>query len=706
MSTSAWSLSVKDGVGLLVLDQPDSDINILTFANLALLDTILDDIAARNDLQALILASAKSRIFIAGADIKEIEIISSEEDAFRKAEQGKAIFKKLENLKIPTVCVINGACLGGGTELALSCRYRVASFSPHVKIGLPEVNLGILPGFGGSIRLPRLIGLLKALPLILTGRQVSAEEALRLGVVDKLFHEKTLLDEAGIFARHPRRFAKRKTPAAWFFEKTPIGRAFVFFKAEKEVLQRTKGHTPAPSLILKLLKETCGRRSDQVFTLESRYFSRLAVTVVSKNLIKAFFLSEQYKKKRWTNSAVLRDGVKKCGVIGAGVMGGGIAQSISARDIPVRVKDVQSTALAGALKEAMSVYRDSLRKRRIKPHEIENKMGLISVGLTAEGLSKCDLVIEAVVEDLSIKQKVFAELSELTGAGTILASNTSSLPVTRMAEGCRHPERILGLHFFNPVSKMPLVEIIRGAQSSDDAIERTVLFARRLGKTPIVVRDCPGFLVNRLLLPYMNEAAYLLSEGFSPSQIDRLVRSFGLPMGPIELIDQVGIDVGVKVAHVLESAFGERMKVSSILQKAKEKGLLGKKSKKGFYSYNGKRKTDTFNALEFGVKPCSKQASPEDALKRMIVVMINEAARCLEEKVIDSSATVDIGMMLGAGFPPFRGGLLRHADSVGLTAILNDLERFQKSVDTARFKPSGFLRHLAAEGRGFYEEVR
>lgn len=696
VTPNPWSFSVKDRIGTLLFNQPDSEVNILTSANLALLDAELDNLAKRRDFDAVVIASAKPRIFIAGADIREIEGIASKEDAFQKAQIGKAIFKKLEDLTVPTVCVINGACLGGGAEVALACRYRVASFSPEVKIGLPEVNLGILPGFGGSVRLPRLIGLLKALPLLLSGRIVSAEEALKLGIVDKLFPEQTLLEEAASFARRPSRKGRRQS---WFLEGTPVGRAIVLSKAEKDVLKKTKGHYPAPLEILKLLRCTAGDCSEGAYRKESEHFSKLALTAVSKNLIQVFFLSEKYKKKRWTSSAVSADGVRRCGVIGAGVMGGGIAQLVSYRDVPVRVKDVQEKALSGALKEASSLYHSALKKRKIKKNEIENKMSLISVGLTTAGLRRCDMIIEAVVEDLGIKQKVFRELSELTGPETILASNTSSLPVTRMAEDCRYPERILGLHFFNPVNRMPLVEVIRAAQSSADAIERTVLFARRLGKTAIVVEDRPGFLVNRLLLPYMNEAAYLLQEGLAPERVDAVAERFGMPMGPVELVDQVGIDVGWKVAHVLEESFGERMKVAAILEKAKQKGFLGKKSGKGFYIYGQKSKAVNPEIVSGGK---NSGVSDEDAEKRMMFVMINEAARCLEEKVVDSAATVDIGMMMGAGFPPFRGGLLRYADSVGAAGIVKDLERFQKTVDTKRFEPCAYLKALAAGKKGFY----
>jgi len=700
----AWSVSVTEGIGNLIFDQPASEVNVLTGDNMKALDAQLDALAARKDLRALLISSPKSRIFIAGADIREIESIHTREDAIAKADMGKAVFKKIEDLPFPTICVINGACLGGGFELALSCRWRVASFSPSVKIGLPEVNLGILPGFGGSIRLPRLLGLMKALPLILTGRICSAEEALKNGIVDALFPELTLAQDAFMFAKKAaegklKRERPKKNWMSRLLEDTPPGRSIVFGKAKKDVIEKTKGQYPAPLQILKLLSKTYNRASKGVWRVESEHFAELGITDISKNLIRVFFLTEKYKKARLTRAAVSSDGVRKCGIVGAGVMGGGIAQLVSYRDIPVRMKDLNEKAVSGALKEAMGIYQKAVARRKLKRHELENKMDLISAGLTNEGLSNCDIILEAVVEDLGIKQKVFAELSNLTGPNTILASNTSSLPVTRMAEACRYPERVVGLHFFNPVSRMPLVEVIRGAKSSDEAVERTVLFARRLGKTAILVEDRPGFLVNRLLLPYMNEAAFLLREGFTSETIDALCENFGMPMGPVELVDQVGIDVGYKVAHILEEAFGERMKVAPILTEAKEKGLLGKKSKKGFYLYDGKRRTANYS---LGMGQGSARVRAEDALKRMLWVMVNEAARCLEEKVVDSAATVDVGMILGTGFPPFRGGLLRYADSVGAAAIVKDLERFQKDTQAMRFEPCAFLRSRAASGGRFH----
>ncbi|HTL46435.1 MAG TPA: 3-hydroxyacyl-CoA dehydrogenase NAD-binding domain-containing protein [Verrucomicrobiae bacterium] len=699
-----WKLTAENGIGILEIDVPDTEVNVLTTEGLTELRDIAGEIAGRSDLRALVIVSAKSRIFIAGADIKEIDGIKTKEDAVAKAEQGKAVFQKIEDLKIPVVCVINGACLGGGYELALSCTARTASFSPNVKIGLPEVNLGILPGFGGSIRLPRLLGLLKAMPLILAGKIVSAQDALKNGMVDKLFPEKTLREDSIAFARSladgakPRR-PRKKDLVTKLFEDTPPGKAYVFSRAEKDVLAKTKGFYPAPLEIIRLLRATYGMNSPQAYKLESDHFANLGTTDVSKNLIKVFFLSEKYKKIRWTPAKVPAWKVKKCGVIGAGVMGGGIAQLVTTRDIPVRVKDLNEKALAGALKEARSIYSGALKRRKIKKHDLENKMGLISVGTTNKGLKNCEILIEAVVEDMGIKQKVFKELSGIGAPDTVLASNTSSLSVTQMASVCKNPERVTGLHFFNPVHRMPLVEVIRAQQSSDEAIEKTVQFARNLGKTVIVVKDAPGFLVNRLLLPYMNEAAFLLQEGMSAETIDRLAEKFGMPMGPIELVDQVGIDVGYKVAHVLHEAFGERMKVAKILEDVKAKGLLGKKSQKGFYVYDGKKKSVN---PEVPAAQKTSGVSEEDAVKRMIYIMINEAARCLDEKVVDGPASVDIGMIMGTGFPPFRGGLLAYADSVGLANVVKDLERFQNSVSRERFEPAPYLAALAKSGKKFF----
>lgn len=704
--SGAWKWTLEDGLGILELDLPGTEVNVLTTENLTELRGILEGLQHQSGVKAMLVTSAKSRFFIAGADIKEIRGISTREDAIRKAEQGKEVFALLEGLKFPTVAVINGACLGGGYELALACTYRTASFSPHVKIGLPEVNLGILPGFGGSIRLPRLLGMLKAMPLILAGKIVSAEDALKNGMVDRLFPEKNLRAESAAFARSAAesgrkgRKPRKKDLMTQFFEETPVGRSIVFRKARKDIAARTKGFYPAPLEILELLSKTRGSASAQAYRLESEHFANLAGTPVSKALIKVFFMSEKYKKHPWTAAAVRPREIRKCGVLGAGVMGGGIAQLITSREIPVRVKDLNEKALGGALKEAAGIYKSALKRKRMKKADADRKMSLISVGVTDQGLGNCDVVIEAVVEDLKIKQKVFHDISSRIPADALLVSNTSSLPVTQMGAVAKNPERVAGLHFFNPVNRMPLVEVIRAEQTTDETLERVIQFARGLGKTVIVTRDAPGFLVNRLLLPYMNEAAYLLEEGLSAESVDRIAENFGMPMGPVELVDQVGIDVGYKVAHILQDAFGERMKVAPILEDVKNRGLLGKKAGRGFYVYQGKKKSIN-PEVKTGTHP--KTVSEDDALKRMIYVMINEAARCLEEKVIDSASTVDIGMIMGTGFPPFRGGLLNYADSVGTSKIAEDLKRFSRESGSCRFSPCPYLENLASQGKGFHD---
>jgi len=702
MST-AWKFHEENGIGILTFDKPDTEINVLSGQHLGEFRDQVTAIAARRDLKGLLITSAKPRIFIAGADINEINGIVTEKDAFEKAEQGKQIFQVLEDLNIPTVCVINGACLGGGYELALACSHRVASFSDNVKIGLPEVNLGILPGFGGSIRLPALVGLTRGLSLILAGKINSAKDALKNGMVDKLFPEKTLFEDALSFARalqgKKSRKPRKKDAMTAFFEDNFIGRGLVFRRARADVAKRTKGFYPAPFEVIHLIEKTYGKISRESYRLESEHFSRLGTTQVSKNLIKLFFMSERYKKLAWTGTKIKTAPVKKVGVIGAGVMGGGIAQLVSNRNIPVRVKDIQDKALGGALREAASIYKSGLKRGKVKKFEMERKMALISTGLTLQGFRTSDMVIEAVVEDLGIKQKVFKELGDLCGSQTVLASNTSSLSVTQMAAAARHPERVVGLHFFNPVHRMPLIEIIRAAQTSNETLERTVQFSRQLGKTVIVVKDAPGFLVNRLLLPYLNEAAYLMESGIPAEALDRIAEEFGMPMGPIELVDQVGIDVGYKVAHILQEAFGARMKVAAILETVKGQGLLGKKSGKGFYVYSGKDKKPN---PEVRITASGPRVSQEDALKRMMYIMINEAARCLEEKVVDSPATVDIGMVMGTGFPPFRAGLLHYADSVGLVKVVEDLKRFSAEVSRDRFEPAPLLVDLAAKNKGFY----
>ncbi|OGW81226.1 MAG: hypothetical protein A3G33_05970 [Omnitrophica bacterium RIFCSPLOWO2_12_FULL_44_17] len=707
---STLNLKIQDEIAFIEFDQPDSKVNVLNTSAMQELDSILGQLAggAHPDVKALLITSKKDGIFIAGADIKEIEVINTVAEAKEKAEKGKEILFKLAELKLVTMAVINGACLGGGLELALACNYRVAGLSNKIKIGLPEVKLGIIPGFGGTQRLPRVIGLTKAVSMILGGEVVSGSNALRLGLVDRLFSDARIVEEAVDFVREilegrgrPKKKQKREI-ISLFLEETHLGRNILFDQAKKNVLKKTKGFYPAPLKAIDVLWRTYGMDIRKGSVIESEVFGELAITDISKNLIKVFYLNEEFKKIPWVGPDCKPAEIKKCGIVGAGVMGGGIAQLLSFYDIPTRVKDINFESLKTALKTAKSLFDYSLKKRKLKQAQVDFKLGLISPTVTYQGFENADFVIEAVVEDINIKQKVFKEISQITRSDTVLASNTSSLPIIKMAEVATSPERMVGLHFFNPVHRMPLVEVIRSSKSSDKSIATAIAFARKIGKVVIVVKDVPGFLINRILLSYMNEAGFLIEEGLRMEKIDEVALKFGMPMGPIELIDEVGVDVGYKVAKILEEAYGSRMRVAAILKKAKEKGLLGKKSKRGFYIHKGKEKIPNAEIGHLLEASGQCNVSDETALKRMVYIMVNEATRCLEEGVVDRPETIDIGMIMGTGFPPFRAGLLRYADSVGVDHIVRDLRNLEKLPNGERFKPCDRLILMTEKKAKFY----
>ncbi len=705
----ALNLRIEKEIAIIEFDQPDSRVNVLNTEIMRQLGGALDAVQGSPEIKTLLIVSKKEGIFIAGADIREIEHITSADEAREKAEKGKAILERIANSGLVTVAVINGVCAGGGLELALTCKYRVASLSDKVKLGLPEVRLGIIPGFGGTQRLPRIVGLARSLNMILSGEMISGKDALKYGLVDKLFPEIRLVEDSVEFARdillkaiRPKRREKKKLSLA-LLENTPFGRAILFDQARKNVLKKTKGFYPAPLKAIEVMRRTYGMDFKSGSRIESEAFGELAVTSVSKNLIKVFYLNEEFKKLPWIAADIKPDKINKCGIVGAGIMGGGIAQLISFYDIPSRLKDINYEALKSALKTAKGLFDYAVRKRILRQHQADYRIGLISPTTTYKGFENTEIVIEAVVEDMNIKQKVFKELSQVVSPATVLASNTSSLPIIDIARTADHPERAVGLHFFNPVHRMPLVEVIRSSNTSDRALATTIAFARRIGKVVIVVKDVPGFLINRILLSYMNEAGFLFEEGMDMARIDGIAKGFGMPMGPVELIDEVGIDVGYKVAKILESSYGPRMRVAPILEKVKEKGLLGKKSRAGFYIYKGKKKEPNPSISGLAGRSNSGRISDETALKRMIYIMVNEAARCLEERVADRPQTVDIGMIMGTGFPPFRAGLLRYADSVGVGNVVADLERFEKGLNMRpRFKPCNYIVDIRDKKGGFY----
>jgi len=686
-------------------------------------------------IDALILLSGKTGNFIAGADIEMIQSVQTAHEAEALSAMGHQLLNRWEDLPFPTIAAIDGAALGGGLELALASSAIVMSNDAAAKVGLPEVLLGLIPGMGGCVRLTQKVGIATALDMILTGKSLSGDRAFKVGVVDaclprEAFDQNVLSWVKSNLSklRSGRRIAP--TPklggmgglAGSLLEKNPVGRKLIFKKAIEGVISKTRGKYPAPLQAIQVLQETgvgyaedkklCGKAREKALTREAHGFGVVAATEVSKNLIRLFFLTEAVKK-----SVGLPEGVSvkptqvvSAGVLGAGVMGGGIAQLLADKNISARMKDLNSQALALGIQAASKLFQKQVQKRKLDKRQLLQKLNLISPVLDYSGFRKVDIVIEAVVEKMEVKQKLFQELEGHVGQDCVLASNTSSLSITEMQRVLKHPDRFAGMHFFNPVHKMPLVEVIRGENTSDQTIATLFQLSKQLGKTPIVVKDSPGFLVNRLLVPYLNEAMYLLADGAIIPEIDEALLDFGMPMGPMELIDEVGVDVGEKVLHILHHAFGDRMMPSPLTPKVVAAGRLGKKNGKGMYCYSGKSKEldpKIYEILGVSSQPEKiasgkvAQVATEEIVERCILPMINEAARCLDEGVVSSPAEVDLGMIMGTGFPPFRGGLLRYADTLGARIAVDRLRKYQERFG-ARFEPSQALLKRAEYDQKFY----
>ncbi|MES2767585.1 MAG: 3-hydroxyacyl-CoA dehydrogenase NAD-binding domain-containing protein [Bdellovibrionota bacterium] len=704
---------IDNDISMMELDLEGEKVNKLSKVALMKISETLKQLSS-SGLKCLIVISRKPKIFIAGADIEEIKDIKTPEAAKDAASQGQGIINQFEDLPFPVIASINGACMGGGTELALACDYRIASDDPSTKIGLPETKLGILPGFGGCIRLPRVIGIQAALDIILAGKAVDAKKAMKLGLVDEMtpvlmLEEYTIKFAKEIVAKGARKrkkvFSAKGLPGKLL--ESPIGRPIVFSQAKKMLLSQTKGHYPAPVKALEVVQKTYGMSNrKQALAIEAKAFGEVAATDVSKNLINLFYMMEAVKKQTGvSDSSVKPLKISKMAVLGAGTMGGGIAQLGADKGLEVRMKDINTSAIALGFQQAQKIWSKLVQKRKLTPSEYEQKLARISGGTNFDGFKNTDVVVEAIVEDMNIKKKVLAETYENCKPDVILATNTSSLSVTEMGADLKEPENFVGMHFFNPVHKMPLVEVIRGAKSSDVAVATIFDLCKKMGKTPVVMKDGPGFLVNRLLLPYLNEAVYLLEEGYAAEDIDKAFLKFGMPMGPLHLIDEVGIDVGVKVAKIFHKAFGERAAPSKSMMKIIETGRLGKKNKKGFYLYDDrgyKLNLDPTIYKDLGLPMPTKKLDAKVAIDRCIFAMINEAALAyLEDKIVETPEDVDMSMIMGTGFPPFRGGLLRYADSVGSEKIVDTLEEFAVKFGP-RFKPSNPLKQMAKTHRKFY----
>ena len=680
-----------DGVWVVAFDRPDASVNLIDQAWLDAMDGVLTR-AERESPRGLVLASAKASGFIAGADVSLIASLSSSEEATRKARAGQALLDRIEDLPCPTVAAIHGVCLGGGLETALACRFRVVADDDRLALGLPEVRLGILPGFGGTWRLPRLAGLTSALPLILTGKNLRAKQALALGIVDRVAAPEYLLDVAVRLAAGTE--SPRWRARAWHLRATDFllgrtlpGRAFLRASARRKVLRETNGHYPAPLEIIERVVGGYGAARGHAMAEESAAFGRLALTPVARNLLFLFEGNEELVRHAGTTFSIEADRSTRAAVVGAGTMGGGIAGALAACGLRVRLRDVDVEPLRVGMAGAAAPLQRRVKRRALTPRERDAVLARIAPTTRSTGFATVDFVIEAVPESLELKARVFRELEQLVPERAYLATNTSSIPISSIADGLRTPERLVGVHFFNPVDRMPLVEIIPGERTDPAVVRRAIALVRRLKKSPLVVADRPGFLVNRILLPYLNEAAWAVDDGWSIARIDDALARFGMPMGPLRVLDEVGLDVAGKVAGVLESAFGERAAPAPVLARLLAAGAVGTKAGRGFWAGTRRERRPNPDAAPAAGTTAHTTPSPDEIVTRLLLGMVNEAARCLAEEVVREPDHVDLATVLGTGFPPFRGGLCRWARTLGEARVRADLEALY-SRHGRRFEPA------------------
>lgn len=654
-------LTHDQGAATLTFDRVDSSANIFDNEALEELIATLNKIKGDVSIKSLQITSAKPTIFIAGADIKSLAYATPGELA-ALIDLGHEAFTLLESLSIPTVACIHGACLGGGYELALACDWRIASDAPCTKIGLPETQLGILPAWGGSTRLPRLIGLTDALPLVLAGKTLSAAAAKHKGLIDDVVHAAHLEEFAEKYIQKGKR-----EPESYTLQHNSAATRLIEATARKDLMKRTRGHYPAPIKAMEVMCHSVYHEPAVGFRKERDAIIELVSKPETARLIDLFLQKEKSKKLKIADTTPRE--LKRPVVIGSGVMGCGIAYWLSTRGYSVLLQDINDQALAKGMRAIEQQYATAVKRRIMNATEAQAGIDRIHATTTAVPLHNRDLVIEAAVEEIEIKKKIFADLSNRCSEECILATNTSALPIHELAEVVQNPARIVGLHFFNPVPRMPLIEVVRAPTTSDQTLADAVRFVQAIGKSPVVVKDAPGFLVNRILLPYLLEAFCRFSDGITPKRIDEAMLDFGMPMGPLRLLDEIGLDVGKHVAETLVAAFPNRMAIPPLMDAMIKKGLLGRKVGKGFYSYDDDTPEPNPEALL--LRPSEDTEHPADmseVAEQLAHLMSKEAALCLDEGIAESPADIDFAMVMGTGYAPFRGGPLHYSDDQRLAS--------------------------------------
>jgi 3-hydroxyacyl-CoA dehydrogenase / enoyl-CoA hydratase / 3-hydroxybutyryl-CoA epimerase len=687
------------GIAFLTFDRPGSAANIFDQATFEQLNSLLDQVENDSSIRGLVIVSAKPKIFIAGADLTGFSKDPSPDDLAKTIDLGQRTFDRIANLKFPTVAAIHGVALGGGLEIALACDYRIASLDSATKVGLPETTLGIIPAWGGCTRLPRLVGLPVALEVILTGKQYPTRQAQKLGLVDDSTYRERLEELAR--KKIVESQGRKRVTKTHFSNMSPLA-TITADRVKKKTIEKTRGHYPAPLKALEVVVNGLKSPTAVSFENEKRAFIELTKGEVAQNLIRVFFLQERAKKLAVGD---LKPEVKpkRVLVVGAGLMGSGIAQWLSARGLNVVLKDIGPEPLGKGLQAIDRVYRDAVKRRILT--EVDARAGFDRILPIYEDvpLTNVDLAIEAAVEKLDLKKQIFSQLEPKIPNTRLIASNTSGLSIDAISEGLAHPEKVVGVHFFNPVHRMQLVEIVRGSQTSETVLAMAIQFVKSIGKLPVLVKDSPGFLVNRILLPYLVEAIRIFSEGHSVEAIDRAILDFGMPMGPLRLNDEVGLDVSQHVGSDLAARVPHLPPLNNVLPRMIQKGWLGRKSGAGFYVYRDRSETPNPELKEF--QPAIEPTNADQLADRLIFIMVNEAARVLEEKVVSDPADVDFGMIMGTGWAPFRGGPLKYADSVGISTVVSRLNHLAGKFGE-HFKPCDLLNEMVNRGGTFFDAKR